>query len=468
MIDAIEFESNATALHQEGRERSVSFRELSRRVSAMRSLLRELPRPAVILQFATSGPAAIASYLACLAEGMPLGLGDPASAFRDRLVAAYSPTALLLSAEESRPPEDYELAAAAPEGGLALWRRIDRSPYSFTPHPDLALLLATSGSTGDAKFVRLSRANLLANARSIARFLEITDDDAAIQSLPMHYSYGLSVVNSHLISGASVAFTAHSFIRPEFWRVVDECGCTSFAGVPYMYETLNRLRIAPTDRRSIRTITQAGGHLRADLALQFHSAASKAGARFFVMYGQTEATARMAYVPPDSLAVKAGSIGIAIPNGELWLRPLEDDPTLQQLFYRGPNVMLGYASCPADLSRGDDQAGILATGDLGERDDDGFFRITGRLARFAKLFGKRVNLATIEREVESLLSQRAAAVDGGDRIRVFLEGGGEAASHTVRAHLSTLLGVPPVAIETAALAHLPMTSSGKKDYRALA
>jgi acyl-CoA synthetase (AMP-forming)/AMP-acid ligase II len=468
MIDGIDFESDATALFQEGRDRSVSYRELSRRVDAMRALLRDLPRPAFVLQFAASGPPAIASYLACLAEGMPLGLGEPASTVRNRVVAAYLPTALLLSAEESSPPEDYELAAAAPVGGLALWRRTDRSPYPFTPHPDLALLLATSGSTGDAKFVRLSRANLLANARSIARFLAIADDDSAIQSLPIHYSYGLSVVNSHLVSGASIAFTAHSFIRPEFWRVVDECSCTSFAGVPYMYETLNRLKMAPTDRRSIRTMTQAGGHLRTELALQFHAAATKAGARFYVMYGQTEATARMAYVPPESLAEKAGTIGIAIPGGELWLEPLEDDSKMQQLFFRGPNVMLGYASCPADLSRGDDQRGVLATGDLGERDDDGFFRITGRLARFAKLFGKRVNLATIESDVENLVERRAAALDGGDRIRVFVEGGGDEASHVVRAYLSAMLGVPPVAIETASLPHLPMTSSGKKDYRALA
>lgn len=468
MIDAVDFESDAPALFEGSRESTVSYRELGRRVAAMRTLLNTLPRPAVVLQFATNGPPAVASYLACLAEGVPLGLGEPASPVRDRVIAAYSPTALLLSEAESRPPADFELSAGATEGGLALWRRADRAPYPVAPHPGLALLLATSGSTGDAKFVRLSRANLLANARSIAQYLGILDSDTAIQSLPMNYSYGLSIVNSHLVSGASVAFTSHSFIRPEFWRVVDECGCTSFAGVPYMYETLNRLRMVPTDGRTIRTMTQAGGHLRADLALQFHAAAGKAGARFFVMYGQTEATARIAYVPPDMLSAKAGSIGIAIPGGELWLEPLDGESDSRQIYYRGPNVMLGYASGPADLARGDDQGGVLATGDLGECDGDGYYRITGRLARFAKLFGKRVNLAAIEGEVERLVAMRAVALDAGDRLRIFLEGGSDAAAENVRAHLANLLGVPPVAIGTVSLARLPMTSSGKKDYRALA
>lgn len=468
MIEAVDFESDAPALLEECREKVISYRELGRRVAAMRTLIRSLPRPAVALQCAANGPRAVASYLACLAEGVPLGLGEPSSEVRDRVIAAYRPTGLLLSDDEGRPPPDYELAASAPEGGLALWRRTDRAPFPVSPHPDLALLLATSGSTGDAKFVRLSHANLRANARSIAEYLGLSEGETAIQSLPMHYSYGLSIVNSHLLSGASIAFTSHSFIRPDFWRAVDECGCTSFAGVPYMYETLNRLRMVPTDRPTIRTLTQAGGNLKADLALRFHAAASRAGARFFVMYGQTEATARISYVPPDKLEKKAGTIGIAIPGGELWLEAVDDDPALKQLHYRGPNVMLGYASGPADLARGDEQHGVLATGDLGERDDDGFFRTTGRLARFAKLFGKRVNLASIESEVERTVSLRAAALDGGDRIRVFLEGGGDAASETVRAHLSALLGVPPVAIGTESLAELPMTSSGKKDYKALA
>lgn len=445
---------------------AVRYGELDEWIEANRQLLRGLPRPALAFQFAPNSDGAVASYLACLAEGVPLGLGEPAITSRTRVIEAYLPSALILPAKETA-PEQYEIVGGMSGGELRLWRR-SSGAYHVTPHRDLALLLATSGSTGDAKFVRLSLANLQANARSISTYLGLEPGEIAIQSLPLHYSYGLSVLNSHLLAGAAVALTSHSFIRPEFWRVVDDCSCTSFAGVPYMYETLHRLRLQPTRRSALRTLTQAGGHLRVDLVRHFNDSAKGNDARFFVMYGQTEATARIAYVPPDRLADKIGTIGIAIPGGELWLEPVDGDATVQQLHYRGANVMLGYATGPLDLARGDDQRGVLATGDLAERDADGFFRLTGRLARFAKLFGKRINLAGIEAEVEKMFSIRTAALDGGDRLRVLLEGSDEPVAAKVRAYLADWLGVPPLALNVVLITQIPLTASGKKDYKALA
>jgi acyl-coenzyme A synthetase/AMP-(fatty) acid ligase len=351
-------------------------------------------------------------------------------------------------------------------GELNLWQNAD-GVYNVSPHKELALLLPTSGSTGDAKMVRLSYANIETNARSIAKYLDIKPGEVAIQSLPMHYSYGLSVLNSHLISGAAVAITSYSFMRPEFWRVFDEYGCTSFAGVPYMYETLHRLRMNPADRPTLRTLTQAGGHLKIDHVKHFNDLAASKGAKLFVMYGQTEATARISYVPAERLVEKLGSIGVAIPGGKLWVEPVEGDATARQLFYSGPNVMLGYASEPADLARGDEQKGVLATGDLAECDTDGYFRITGRLARFAKLFGKRINLASVEIEVEQHFGVRVAALDGGDKLRIFVEADTGEATGKIKAHLAALLGVPPLAIQPAHIDKLPLTASGKKDYKAL-
>lgn len=444
----------------------IRYGELDEWVEANRQLLRGLPRPALAFQFAPNSAGAVAAYLACLAERLPLGLGEPAINSRARVIEAYVPTALILPEKETAPGQ-YEVVGGMSGGELRLWRRRSGA-YHVTPHRDLALLLATSGSTGDAKFVRLSLANLLANARSIATYLGLGLGEIAVQSLPMHYSYGLSVVNSHLFAGATVALTSHSFLRPEFWRVVDECRCTSFAGVPYMYETLHRLRWQPSRHASLLTLTQAGGHLRADLVRHFNDSAKENDARFFVMYGQTEATARIAFVPPERLAAKVGSIGVAIPGGELWLEPVEGDTGMQQLYYRGANVMLGYATEPADLERGDDQRGVLVTGDLAERDADGFFRITGRLARFAKLYGKRINLAGVEAEIEKMFSLRTAALDGGDRLRVLLEASNESDTVKVRAYLADWLGVPPPAINVAPITQIPLTASGKKDYKALA
>ena len=223
--------------------RAVCYGELGEWIEANRRLLRGLPRPALAFQCAPNSAGAVAAYLACLAEGVPLGLGEPALTLRTRLIDAYLPSALILPEHEPA-SEQYEMIGGMAGGDLRLWRRRSGA-YHVVPHRDLALLLATSGSTGDAKFVRLSLANLRANARSIATYLDLGPGEIAIQSLPLHYSYGLSVINSHLVAGSAVALTSHSFIRPEFWRVVDECRCTSFAGVPYMYETLHRLRLMP-------------------------------------------------------------------------------------------------------------------------------------------------------------------------------------------------------------------------------
>jgi len=260
--------------------------------------------------------------------------------------------------------------------------------------------------------------------------------------------------------------TADSFLRREFWAIVDQQHCTSFAGVPYMYETLKRLRFDPARHASLRTLTQAGGALRPDLIAAFHEVCSAAGVRFFVMYGQTEATARIAYVPAERLGEKIGAIGIAIPGGTLSLTPIEDMPDAQELVYSGPNVMMGYAESRQDLALGDVQKGVLRTGDLGRMDADGYFSVAGRLARFAKLFGSRVSLEDVEREMEANFPVRTAALDGGDRIVIYVEPAATVAAEAIMAHAARFLGVPPGSIDVR-IAALPLTASGKKNYRAL-
>lgn len=466
MIDAIDFASDAPALLIEGQAQVITYRDLGRRVAAMREVLQKVPRPALAFLFAGNSVAGVAAYLACLAERMPLGLGEPGEGARDRVVAAYQPT-VVLTAEGDAMPAGYQRLPGVPNDALALWLRTDAATLTVAPHPGLALLLSTSGSTGDAKFVRLSAGNLAANACAIADYLALGSGELAVQSLPLHYSYGLSVLNSHLVAGGAVMLTGHSFMRPEFWRAVGEAGCTSFAGVPYMYETLARLRMNPAAHPALRTMTQAGGHLRVEVVRHFHAAAKARQGRFFVMYGQTEATARMSYVPPERLAEKTGTIGIAIPRGELWLAPVEGEASARQVMYRGPNVMLGYAAGAADLARGDEQGGVLATGDLGEIDADGFIRLTGRLARFAKLFGKRINLASVELEIETRFPFRVMAIEGTEQLMIHAEGPADGTELPIKAHLAQWLGVPPPAIKVTTIERLPLTASGKKDYKAL-
>jgi acyl-CoA synthetase (AMP-forming)/AMP-acid ligase II len=465
VIDRIRTHSGPALLDPE-RGLTLDYAAMMGEVEGRATALRDAV-PGRGLVFLAMGPEvdAVLSYLACLAAELPVCLVEPHVAPLARLLEAYAPHLLIQPAAIDAPRAYRRLDGPAVGDGYTWWRHERDQPYTL--HPDLALLLTTSGSTGSPKLVRLTRANLEANARSIADYLGLGPEERAIQSLPSHYSYGLSVLNSHLWAGGSVALTPHSFMRREFWSAVDAARCTSFAGVPYMYETLHRLRFTPSRHAQLRTLTQAGGALRPDLIAHFHEIATASAARLVVMYGQTEATARISYVPPDRLGEKIGSIGIAIPDGALSLSPVEGSEGMQELVYRGPNVMMGYAEQREDLALGDVQRGTLRTGDLGRADADGFHYVLGRLKRFAKLFGRRVSLEDVERELEASLPLRAAALDGGDRIVIHVVEHEPVGEERVRAHLARYLGVPPAAFGVRFVDVLPQTAAGKKDYRAL-
>jgi acyl-CoA synthetase (AMP-forming)/AMP-acid ligase II len=338
-------------------------------------------------------------------------------------------------------------------------------------HPALGVLLSTSGTTGSPKLVRLSHDNLRANARSIASYLELTHDERAISSLPFHYSYGLSVLNSHLWAGASVVVSAESVMRPELWNAVREHACTSFAGVPYAYQIMRRVGFEKMELPSLRTLTQAGGKLPDNLTAHYHKLMAARGGRFFTMYGQTEATARMSYLPPARATEKPGSIGIAIPEGALRIvdpvtgETLHEPRTTGEIVYSGPNVMLGYATQAAELALGDTQQGELRTGDLGHCDADGFFYVTGRLKRFAKVYGLRVNLDDVEARVRA--HGPAAGVSDDERLSVFVEFGEPAEHEALRAELAEIYKLNLNTFRVQRVDSLPLLASGKVDYASL-
>lgn len=325
-------------------------------------------------------------------------------------------------------------------------------------HPDLALLLSTSGSTGSPKLVRLSAANLLANAESIAEYLDISDTDCAATTLPMSYCYGLSVIHSHLLRGAALILTDLSVIDDAFWELFGRHQGTSFAGVPYTFDLLDRIGFDTMSLPHLRYITQAGGRLEPARVRQFAALGQRRGWQLFVMYGATEATARMAYLPPELAGTRAEAIGRPIPGGHLWIDA--PDGEIGELVYQGPNVMMGYARDAADLSAAAD-TDELRTGDLARRGDDGLFEVVGRANRFAKLFGLRIDL----QRVESALRERGiAALCTDDDTLV------TATTHdaqTVRGAVTEITGLPAGSVRAVTVDELPMLSSGKPDYPAV-
>lgn len=320
-----------------------------------------------------------------------------------KLIGLYKPAYIWASSEH----QDLEktMEPSFTYGAYTLFE----SPtfYQHDLDDQLALLLTTSGSTGSPKFVRLSYENIFTNAESIATYLDIKEDDKPITTLPMNYSYGLSIINSHFISGATIIVTDASILKKEFWDLCKEQRATTFGGVPFIYEMLDKLKFEQFDLPSLKKLTQAGGKLNSNLSSKFAEVCHQKGIHFFTMYGQTEATARMSYLPYEKNFDKAGSIGIAIPGGELMLQDADGNnitaPNVSgELIYQGPNVSLGYAESSADLSKKDENGGLLHTGDLAYFDEDGYFFITGRTKRIIKVAGSRISLD----EVEGILNEQ--------------------------------------------------------------
>ena len=340
--------------------------------------------------------------------------------------------------------------------------KLDNPFYEL--HPNLSLLLSTSGSTGSPKLIRLSASNLLANAKSISEYLTISREDRPITSLPFHYSYGLSVINSHLILGAKILMTNFSIARKEFWEFFRKNDATSFAGVPYSYEILDRIRFYKMDIPSLKTMTQAGGRLNTNLVKKFSDFCQSTNRKFFVMYGQTEATARISYLKPEMIDSKLGSIGKSIPQGELSIGYSDNKSEQGELVYRGPNVCLGYANSWSDLANGDENKGKLRTGDLARVDDDGYFFITGRKKRFIKLFGNRINLDSVEQLAEELFGTCACT---GDDQKLIIHHCSNSELEEKLKLLSLKLSIHISAIAECQYEELPLGGNGKIDYSSL-
>lgn len=413
----------------------------------------------------------VTTYAAMQLGGHALALLDGSTSLAGHLdaLARYAPDVVAGPPGTAEALQTLGLAADAvhPADGGELVVLAKRPVVDI--NPALGLLLGTSGTTGSTKYVRLSQAAVEANARSIAEYIGIVPADRPITALPLHYSFGLSVLNSHWFAGAAVVLTSQSVVQGSFWAAVERQGCTSLAGVPYTYQLLERIGYRDRELPTLLTMQQAGGALDRSLTARYEEHMRAKGGRLFVMYGQTEATARIAYVPPERLSEKLGSAGRAIPGGSL---RIDDQSAVTgsgngdgEVIYEGPNVMMGYATGRQDLAKGDELGGVLHTGDIGYLDDEGFLFLTGRSKRIAKVFGLRVNLD----EVELMLREDgpAAAVAGDESILGYCAFGTDERLAELRASLARRMQVHPSAIELRRVDELPVTSSGKTDYRAV-
>ncbi|MCR5667281.1 MAG: AMP-binding protein [Eubacterium sp.] len=422
----------------------------------------------LVFSFCKNSIGSVAGYLAFLeSRNVPLLLkADIDAELRENLIQIYRPQYLYLPVEMKALYADYE----------EVWSRYDyvllQTPYEKELMAEnLALLLTTSGSTGSPKLVRQSYQNIKSNAKAIAQYLKLDETERPITTLPMNYTYGLSIINSHLLCHATILLTDYTLMQREFWNFLKEQKATSFGGVPYTYEMLKRLRFFKMDLPSLRYMTQAGGKLRAELHKEFAEYAKEQKKEFIVMYGQTEATARMAYLPGEKALEKYGSMGIAIPGGKLWLKDVDGleitkPDVVGELVYEGDNVTLGYAEQREDLARGDERGGILETGDMARMDEDGYFYIVGRKKRFLKIFGNRVNLDETERLLNGAFEDLEIACAGSDdKMAIYYVG--EADEASIRHYISQKSGLHPSAFKAVQVEKIPKNDAGKILYNKL-
>lgn len=455
------FKDNVAAVTEDGRE--VTYAELQEATSTLK---RYIPDRCLVFILCGNEVGSLLGYVTSVNNRIVPLLLD---AHLDRgllasLIETYKPDYLWLPNIMQDEFETFAFVCSFFD--YSLLKTSYNEVYSL--YDELALLLTTSGSTGSPKLVRQSYKNIRANIESIVECLELSETERPITTLPMSYTYGLSIINSHLYVGASIILTSKTLMQKEFWQQLKEFKATSFGGVPYTFEMLNKLRFFRMDLPSLRTMTQAGGKLSPELHKRFAEYAKEQDKHFVVMYGQTEATARMSYLPHEISLEKCGSMGTAIHGGRFSLmdingKKIDEAEVTGELVYEGANVTLGYADCGEDLAKGDERNGILATGDIAKRDADGFYYIVGRKKRFLKIFGNRVNLDEVELLIKAEFAGLDCACTGiDDAMYIFVTD--DSAISDVRHFITEKTGLNHTAFQIRHIDMIPKKEAGKTLY----
>lgn len=380
----------------------------------------------------------------------------------DRLISTYSPSYFWM-------PESMNIKydVVYTYNGYILVKTGNIAPAM---NPDLSMLMTTSGTTGSPKLVRYKYGNIESNARNVANVFGWTANERGIIDLPMQYTMGLNVITSHLYAGATVLLVSANLMSPHFWKFIKENNGTNFTGVPFSYEVLNKLRFPRMDLPYLMTMAEGGGKMSDNLFKIFAESAQEKGRRFFATFGTTETSARLAYLPPEMACTHIGSIGMAIPEGEMSIvdeNGVEITASNQEgeLKYQGPNVTMGYAECANDLLKGDEFNGTYFTGDIAKKDDDGFFYIVGRKKRFLKLYGLRVSLDQCERIINEHFDFQCACIGDDNKMQIFITD--ETLRHEVKSLITEKTGLVSSSFDIYVIPEIPRFESGKINYREL-
>lgn len=461
-----QFKNNVAIIDEYGTD--VSYEDLIEFGDKVASVISER---SLVFVMCTNSIGSVAGYASFVNKGMVSVLLNAhlEKELLDNLVETYKPEYIWVPTEMCTEYEKYNVQNVFSEYGYTLLKTTFDANYEL--YDELCIMLTTSGSTGSPKFVRQSYKNVESNAKSIVQYLELNSSERPITTLPMNYTYGLSIINSHFMVGATLLVTDKGLMQKEFWKFFKGAEATSFGGVPYTYEMLERLRFFKMELPSLRYMTQAGGKLTPELHKKFAEYAEQKNVKFIVMYGQCEATARMGYLPAEKSLEKYGSMGVAIPGGKFKLIDVNGNDITEphvtgELVYYGSNVTLGYAECGQDLIKGDERFGELCTGDMAQFDEDGYYYIVGRKKRFLKIYGNRVNLDEVDRMIKTKFDNIDVASAGiDDHMYIFVTE--ERYANDVVKFVVEKTGLNPAAFQSIVIDSIPKNDAGKTLYKEL-
>ena len=434
---------------------SITYRQLASATAKGADVLRAPSKQLAFIQVQNCTRSLIC-YLSLLRAGYAvypssLPMNDPRVL---RLISEFRP-GVVLDDQKCPPPKDYLLSA----GDFVCGHHILRRRYvDYDVHEDLCLIMATSGSTGAKKTVRLSKMNVAMAGQQVSHSLELCPSDRTIVSLSLSHVFGLSVIHSHLYAGAGLALDAGSIMQREYWRLVESCRSTSIFGSPWSYRVMREIGIGSEQMPFVRRLGQAGGSLDRSTRGWLLDELSRDRLVYF-MYGQTEAAGRISVLDPALASIKPLSVGRPVQHG--FLSIAADN----EVMYRGPNVMMGYAEGAKDLAGGDGMGGCLLTGDTGVIDSGGDLYLSGRKDRIVKIYDTRIDLDDFQNFFGPIGS--VAAVSDTERIVVFVEQAEKCWDRQEIRRIARLVGVPASALIIKTVASLPRSETGKLLYSAL-
>ena len=428
---------------------------------------KKLDRRNIVFIMSKNTIGAVAGFYSCIEnKSVPLLLSmDMDRQLLEKLIGIYQPPYIWC------PLEMRDMF----NGTYAVWEKQEycllKTTYpKYEIHDELSLLMTTSGSTGSPKLVRHSYKNLCFSYKTVSEFFGFTSKDNGLVYLPMQYTMGLSVICSHLYAGARVSLTDYNLMSVEFWNRFKKEGITDFTGVPFSYEVFDKLHFFRNNFPWLRILAEGGGRLDDWLYRKVAEYADTYGKQFFATFGTTETTARLAYLNPEMALDKIGSIGKAMPGGELFLLDENGNEITTaegegELVYKGANVTMGYAECQSDLQKGDEHRGIYKTGDIAKRDKDGYYYIVGRIARFLKLYGLRVSLDQCERMLREAFQIDCACIGNDKYMQIFLAG--EEDEHKIIRYISEKTHLPRDCFRSQRRDKIPRNDNGKILYKDL-